>query len=606
MRARLLPFGLLAALLAVAASGRANPFGRFGYVDHATASGFVVTPAGFRTVHPAADTFRFEEPSTWWRPLATSEYGQIVGLSGVGRSPSKVRMDLFEPGVALYCANGLGVKLSSTSPPFVSWADGSVGPGVPTPKVPWLLVSFRDAQPPVLFVFLDGPATFELTGRPGDWTLRTASLARGWIRVVAPTGVEARPTNNAAELGELVERCTKELSAWTAPLATLQEIEVRDEPTAVTATWKFDRPGFVVPPPVLLAPLGGYPLKLQSAVRRLDALGDEGPVVVSEDAQLSIRFPVRRIPTGRGLGLGPPSGPPLGTISPIDLPSVVELALQNLACTRDPMARQAGEDALGAFLTEAAYRLEPFTQQQLPYGVDGEGMDLVAAHALLMQSRDTAERASSDANSLLTSLVWRRDWTTWRLWCGDPVLARRAGALAAVAGAICPEPGRRLDAALFEAGLAAERGLPRWTRRMTGRPTESPTFIEPLDTIRGDLFFRLGALTVQDPFVRLLLSDVRVFGEAAVEARSAKGGLELVWPGAKAQRAQLILAASYPLVPGDAKNLDGLQMEDALGFTTVRGVVRADGPCTVGVLLPEWAEPPPALPAMPRYVETAR
>ncbi|MCO5298294.1 MAG: hypothetical protein M9921_15710 [Fimbriimonadaceae bacterium] len=587
-------------------SARANPFGRFGYVEHATASGFVVSPTGFRSVHPASDTFRFEEPSTWWRPLATSETGQIVGLSGVGRSPSKARLDLFEPGVAFYCANGLGLKLSSTSPPFVSWADGSVGPGVPTPKVSWLLVSFRDAQPPILFAFLDGPATFEMTGRSGDWTLRTESLYRGWIRVVAPMGLEARPTNNAAELGALVERCTKEIPAWTAPAATLQEIAIKDEPTAITATWKFDRSGFVVPPAVLLAPLGGYPLKLQSAIERLDARDEDGPVAVSTEASLSIRFPVRRIPTGRGVGVGTPAGSPLGTISPIDLPSVVELALQNLACTRDALARQAAEDALGAFLTEATYRLEPFTQQQLPYGADGEGLDLVAAHALLMQSRDTAERASSEANSLLTSLVWRRDWATWRLWCDDPVLARRAGALAAVAGAICPEPGRRLDAALFEAGLAAERGLSRWTRRVTGLPKESPLLIEPLDSIRADLFFHLGDLTVQDPFVKLLLSDVRVFGEVGVQARATEGGFELVWGGEKAQRAQLILAASYPLGSAGAQNLDGFLMEEALGFTTLKGVVHAGGPCTVGLLVPEWADRLPALLAMPRYAETPR
>lgn len=589
----------------LAGSAGAEAFGRFGYVDHAAASGFAVERTGFRTAHAASDTFRFEEPSTWWKPLVTSEYSQIVGLSGVGRSPSKVRLNLFEPGVAFYCANGLGLKLSTNSPPFVSWANGSVGPGVPTPKVSWLLVSFRNAQPPVLFVFLNGPATFELTGRSGDWTLRTEALYQGWVRVVAPLGSESLPTNNASELGALVARSIKELETWSAPAPELKKVEIKDEPTAVTATWSFDRPGFLVPPAVILAPLGGYPLKLQTRVRSLSGGNDEGPLVVSSDAQLSVRFPVRRVPTGRGVGIGALSGSPIGTVSPIDLPSVVELALQNMACTRDGLSRQSAEDALGAFLTEADYRVEPYSQQQLPYAPGGEGMDLVAAHALLMQSRDTAERASSEGNALLTSLVWRRDWYTWRLWCPDRVLARRAGALAAVAGAICPEPSRRLDAALFEAGLAAERGLPIWSRRVRGIAMEPSVLLEPLEALRGDLFFHLGDLTVQDPFVRLLLSEIRVFGEAAVQARPIPGGIELSWAGQKGQRAHITLAASFPLTSGGCTNLDGFRMENALGFVTLKGTVQAEGSCSVKLFVPEWASPTPALPLLPRYTETS-
>lgn len=594
-----------AALLLAVQFCAAQAFGRFGYSENVALASFEVTRSGFQTKHAASDAFRWENPSTWWRPLATSEFQQIVGLSGVGRSPSKARFDLFEPGFALYYGTGMGLRTSSTAAPYISWAEGSVGPGVPTPKVRWVMLSFRNAQPPIVLAFLGDPASLTLTGRSGDWTLRTDSLYQGWVRVVAPLGTQAFSANSAGELGRLVKEVESEAAVWTEPAPRLLDMQVTDEPTAVTAAWTFDRPGALVPTPITLAPFGGYPLKLQSRTRRIGADAD-GPLVVSEDATLTVRMPVRRVPTGRGVGVGGREWDPMGTVSPIDVPSVVEIALQNLCGTRDSIARKAGEDALGTFLGDASYELEPFTNQRLPFGPSGVGLDLVGAHALLMQSRDTAERASSAGNALLTSLAWRRDWYTWRLWCGDAVLARRAGALAAVSGAICPEPGRRLDAAMFEAGLAAERGLPIWRRRVLGAPDARKPLIEPLDELRSDLFFHSGALTVMTDYVRLLQSDIRVFGEAGVKTEREGGALVLTWTAEAGQKVALTLASAYPLVVSPGANLKDLRSDEALGFTTVRGLVEADGKCTVRLNPPTWAPGLPAMPEMPRYTEPLR
>ncbi len=597
---------LLCAALALGAHlGWSQAFGRFGYTEKVAVPSFEVTREGFQIKSPLADGFRFETASTWWRPLATSEYQQVVGLSGVGRSPSKVRFDLFEPGFALYFGTGVGLHTASTAAPYLSWAEGSVGPGVPTPKVSWLMLSFRNAQPPVVLAFLGPPAAVTLTGRSGDWTLRTDSLYQGWVRVVAPFGVRGYSTNTAAELGRLVKRVVAEAAVWTAPAPRLLDVRVTEEPTAVTAVWTFDRPGALVPTPITLAPLGGYPLKLQSKTRRIGA-DEEGPLVIGEESALVVRMPVRRVPTGRGVGVGGRASDAIGTVSPIDLPSVVEIALQNLCGTRDSLARQAGEDVLGAFLSDARYEVEPYTNQRLPFAAGGEGMDLVAAHALLMQARDTAERASSVGNALLTSLAWRRDWYTWRLWCPDPVLARRAGALAAVSGAICPEAARRLDAAMFEAGLAAERGLPIWRRRVLGGPDTRTPLIEPLDALRSDLFLRTGAGAAATEYVRLLQSDVRVFGEVGVTTELDGNVVVLAWHAEAGQRVQLILASAYPLAVSPGGNVKDLRFDEALGFTTLKGVAEADGKCTVRLTPPTWASALPAMPGLPRYSEPLR
>ena len=272
----------------------AQAFGRFGYTEKIAVASFDVSRVGFQTKHAASDAFRWENPSTWWRPLATSEYQQVVGLSGVGRSPSKARFDLFEPGFALYFGTGMGLHTASTAAPYLSWSEGSVGPGVPTPKVSWVMLSFRNAQPPLVLAFLGAPAALTLTGRSGDWILRADTLYQGWVRVVAPLGTQGFSANSAGELGRLVKEVAAEAEVWTEPAPQLLGVQVSDEPTAVTATWTFDRPGALVPTPITLAPYGAYPLKLQSRTRRIGADSD-GPIVVSEDATLTVRMPVRRV-----------------------------------------------------------------------------------------------------------------------------------------------------------------------------------------------------------------------------------------------------------------------------------------------------------------------
>src|SRR5262249_5753733 len=146
-------------------------------------------------------------------------------------------------------------------------------------------------------------------------------------------------------------------------------------------------------------------------------------------------------------------------------PSVAELAFANLPASRDTQTKETAEEALTEYLGEAKYTTEPYSNQQLPYTADGAGLDLAAAHALLMQSTITTVKATSEPNSLLTSVLWRRDWRTWTIWTPDLDLSRRAEALGALAAALCPEPARRLDAAMLEAGLASQEGLKVWQAR---------------------------------------------------------------------------------------------------------------------------------------------
>ena len=584
-------------------SALAQAFGRFGYTELPVLPGITVDKAGFVSKTPGADRFYFTHPSTIWKPVETTETGQIVALNTGAGSPQKVRFDLWKPGVGFYFEQGFALNLHTTGSPYLTWGEGTAADGIPTPDVTWILVSFKTAQPPLLFFLDSGQAGFKITGKTGDWTLTTDKPYKGWVRVVQPLGTAEIAANSAASLGQLTKRVFDNIAIWTQAPATLQDLKVEGDGTAVEATWQFDKPGAIVPLGISMSNLGGYPIRILSKIRRLEEWNDEGPITVTDEPILKVRFPIRRIPLGRSLVLGKRDVAPLGTVSPIDIPSVVELALENLLADRDAAALKSANDTFAAYLQDAVYAPEPNTNQQLPYTPTGAGIDLAACHALLMQSTAISHQSNSEANSLLTSVSWRRDAYTWRVWVDDPLLARRAGGLAALAGFLCPEPERRLQAAMFEAGLAAERGLGILRSRKQGR--EEPKYLEVMDSLRSYAFFRDIKVADEDPFGKALLSEVRVFGDPSLFLEKQGEALTIQWQSPDTDAHQIVFATSCP-IDLELGNLKKLDLERALGLTQVRYVANQPGPCQANLRLPDWAKILPASAPVPRYTETQR
>ena len=591
---------LVVAIVAVAAQAQA--FGRFGYSETVDIPTFTVTKDGFRIKHDRADMFRFAEPAKRWRALLTSDLSQTVSLGAQEGNPEKARFDLLGAGFSLYFRSGMSLRLSSTAGPYITWHEGSAGPGVPTPKVDWLLISFRDSQPPVLLTLQGAKAAFQVKGRSGDWRLESEEPLAAWVRVVAPSGLLPQATNSAAALGELKGRVQKNLKYFLGPVPKLVDLKLESDETGVSATWEFDRPYAIVPMAASLAALGGYPLRMSSSTIRIDSSDPDGPVSVLTDTQMSIRFPVRRVPTGRALTLGMPSIPPTGTISPLDVEGVSELALLNLLALRDDLARETADETLTKYLGEANYTTEPHTNQRLPFGENGEGIDLAAAQALLMQSTISTVKATSEPNSLLTSVRWRRDWRTWQIWTPDSAVSLRAGSLAALAAALCPEPMRRLDAAMLEAGLAARKGLQVWRTRTGFTPGPEPEF-GPLGGLRRAIFTYRSKTPEDDAFLGAVMSEIRVYGDRQVWAETKNGAIHLRWQAEDTKPMSIILASAYPLTATPTENLAQAFAEDALGFTVIRATAKERGLCEIRIGAPDWAGQIPKFVDPPRFRE---
>jgi hypothetical protein len=591
-------------LVILAASAGAQAFGRFGYTDEPVALGMKVSKAGFSTDFALADKLTYDQPSRAWRAGTTSDTEQVIDLDHRDQSPWKLKISLLAPGISLYCPQGLRLHASTAGSPYLTWQEGSVGDGVPTPNRRWLALSFQNGQPPLMFGFVDHAASMKISGHAGDWTIQFSDL-NGWLRIGSLTGTKPLTANSASTLGTLAQIAGPQANLFTDAAPKLVSQTIDSDLSSVTATWTFDRPNALVPMAAILSDLGGYPVKILSKVRIVDAATEEGPEQFVEGKTLTVRFPVHRVPTGRGLAVGAVEADPISTAAPTDIPSVVELALQNLLACRDRQTRVTGQATLDEYFSQANYSPEPWTNQQLPYDEKGTGIDLAAAQALLMQALTSASKTTSEANSLLTSVAWRRDWYTWRAWVKDPFVSRRAGALAAVAGALCTEPDRRLEAAMQQAGLAAERGWAIW-RRHRGDTGGPDSLIEPLFGVRQALFGLKGA---QDPgaeFVAQILSPVRVYGESAVALNDDSGRFFLQWPVLEAKPSMLTLAAAYPLDVAKGKDLAHFEVVQAFGLTELHYIPEIAGDCTAQLILPLWAKRLPRAVPAPTYSETAR
>ncbi|MEQ1822545.1 MAG: hypothetical protein ABL949_08545 [Fimbriimonadaceae bacterium] len=548
---------------------------------------------------PASDRFVFPRPLRGWKAISTSDTSQTVMTQPYVGCPSKLRQDLTSPGFSAYFDHGIRLKIGTLSSPILSWGGGGSldgTAGLPTPEVRWVVVSFRDNQPPLLFAFPWNKGSLKISGKTGDWVLSSDSF-KGWMRVAAPLGVMPFRTNSAAEMGRLEADVKAQEAFWTQPPPIPTDTAIFEDDSSLTVEWTFDRPGAVVPPPAFLSGLAGYPVQILSKTKRIDAPTLEGPLSVTETSSLKLKFPIRRVPLGRVIGVGPPPKT-IGTASYIDVAGVFELALANLYATTPKEVRVQAEETCAQYVENMPNTVEPHTGQRLPYGADGVGIDVLAAQALLMQSNISGDKPNSEPNSLFSTIMFRRDWLSWRIWGPDRRVSRRASAITAIAAALAPEADRRLDAAMLQAGIVAERGLGIWLKR-SGLGDGKP-LLETAEHIRADIF-------MPDDYRRLdnsassLRSPLRLFGAGTA---SLEGTTLTITPNRTGAWVGT-LASAFPLTLTAAKPTEGMTIETAFGFTVVTLSATKVEPITFSATIPGWVVIP-ALPGSLEFKESER
>ena len=188
---------------------------------------------------------------------------------------------------------------------------------------------------------------------------------------------------------------------------------------------------------------------------------------------------------------------------------------------------------------------------------------------------------------------------TWRLAVEDPVVARRAASLAAIAGALCPEPERRLDAAMLQAGLSAERGLYLW-RNHRDETLKVPQLLEPEYGLRQALFSLIGPEEKDLAFMQQVLSPIRVYGDVSLTAIEDAGRLKLTWQVLEAKPSMMSLAAGFPIELTQGGNFTHFKVGEAFGLTELHYIPEFSGDCWAFLSRPTWVKKlPPAIPAPP-------
>lgn len=588
-----------ACLVALASLAHPQAFGRFGYTSQPAAPGFAITQSGFRVDGLASDTFRFLQPLTGFRTTEVSDRHMVFSRSDYAGMPSRLRVNLQGSGFEAYFPLGIEIRLTSLTSPLLSWTGGSTDAGTPTAPSNWLMVSFQDRQAPVLFTF-ESPVQMIISGKAGDWRLRTTTRYVGWAKVSLPRGQNAMPGTGVAALGETCLKIGKSLAYWGALTPKLVNFEIRSDADSVTGVWTYSAAGAVVPPAAILAKAGGYPVKILTGIRPAEADQFDGPTYFTTEPKLAIQFPLKRIGSGRGLAIGKLTGDLIGTASPYDVPSIVELALSNMMGIRDQLLSDGAEGALGDYVVAAPYFVEPITKQRLPYDANGDGIDLAAAHALLMQSTLAAAGADSLPNSLFMSVQWRMDWRTWKIWCPDEKKGYRASGILAVAGALCPEPERRLAAAMLNAGIAYARALPLYRQKRGFPPADLPV-VEPLRELREILFASTNSAV--PTFGTSLLGEIRVLSHQGVQADISTEGWKLSFTPNGVEPATLTLASAFPLSVSSVENVESYEVKDLVGVYQFNIRPKQAGKVTIELKKPSWNPTLPTLVMPPTYSE---
>jgi hypothetical protein len=584
----------------------AQPFGRFGHGETPFHDAIRFDERGIDST--GADRLDFVQELKDRRVYRVSPQAQTVGYPEMKDCPSKILVSLTAPGISVYAPKGVTFRSASIGAPYLTWSDGSVRESVPTPSVNWLAVTFAGNRPSYILGFPGKPAVAKITGKPGNWEVQISDR-EGWIRVGRVPGVLA--ANNAALLGQVKQAAQKVAWLFVQMPPELVKTTVEADENVVRVNWQFDRPGAIVPSPLYLAGLEGLRAKISTKTERIAAT-DDGPVEIVQGRNIEVEFPSKRIPTGRALGIGSPTTTPLASISSVDVPSVAELAMEAVLASRDLSVTSIAESAYTHYLSNSKFTEDTTTKLQLPFAANGQGADIAAAHALLFQVLVASKRAGSDKNSLLTSVNWAQDWATWKFWSTDDALARRASAFAAVTGAFCSEPERRLTATMFEFGLAADRGRYRWKHRRAKDPkpqTVLPDLIEPLWSIRKSVYGYAnlaGPPERTEPFVQLLRSPLRVYSDSYLIVTREENGMQAAWSVQELKAASLSLAGMAPPEFKVQHNLTSITASSALGVIDVRFVPETTGVCRAKFTWPEWAPSLPSWTPPPPYSESPR
>ncbi|MGI8924846.1 MAG: hypothetical protein ACR2HJ_12620 [Fimbriimonadales bacterium] len=420
---------------AAAIAGLVGGFGQFGFGHVHELATFHVGPAFFRAKAPGGFDILLGPERTGFVVTQQSRYAKTLEMRGAPRSPYRIHFETASLGFSLqYGRGGIEMAAKSVPAPFISWSDGTVGPGVPSAVSSWALLSWAEARPPILLCFASAPASVTAIEESDGFRLVCKEYA-GSVRVRLPFGSESLATIRAADFGEAIAKLKPRMAEMARPAPSVIGAAVVEDAQGLTAVWKFDSPGALVPIPANSGVTAGS-LKIISQTGAAFVGGDRSMKRCAGD-ELRIRFMASKLFPGAALVVSQELPEGVG-------PHLVDKALAFLAGN---VADVRLVDDLHKADLAALFATEPISGIGLPYAATGFGSTDSASRLLASLSVGTRPKS---VEGLLGSI----DWVTWLPAGVDAAERTDAAGFIAVAGGLLRSSEERVLAAMANAGAA--------------------------------------------------------------------------------------------------------------------------------------------------------
>jgi len=420
-------------LVNLAAASIISGYGQFAFGHDHQLPAFDVSPTRFVAHAPNAFAISLGPERSGFVVKGLSRFEKSLAIRPKANAPIQINYETTSLGFTLRYVGGMQWSAEGVDAPFITWDEGTVGPGVPSAPSEWALLTWRAERPPLLLYF-SNPASLTALKTASGFVLKADDWT-GSVRVRLPWGDRSVATASAADFGKLAVELQPRLKVIATGAPKPLSSSVAIVANGYELTLNFDAVGAVVPPAAIAAQESGL-VKILSPMIEGGAHGM--PQCATTELRLFLKAPVPMAP-GAPIVVGS-ARPAAGT------PEDRLLAYMT--------GNSSEADSLALSQQQAiAYKVtEPFTKIGLPLAIDGSG----SYRAALRGAELVAQGISAP---FLDSIFAGLDWVTWQPPGSTPQERAEAASALAIAGPFCRSADNRALAAMANAGIRLQTGF---------------------------------------------------------------------------------------------------------------------------------------------------
>lgn len=375
--------------------------GQFGFQHTHALDYFEVSPTEFRPLSDASVAFQLSGPREGLNFAATNRFSKSIAMRPLKGAPTRIVYESGSTGFSIEYRDGFTWDVSDSSLPFITWSEGSVGPGISTPQTKWVLLTWKEARQPLLLCF-SVPVSLKVEENGNFYRVKSEKLYSGIVRVRAPFGLRRFATNSANDLGNISRNLQASISDCETAAPKVTGFDSQGDNNGLVANWKYDKAGALIPIPLEYAVKNGL-ATLISQTKAAPNLEGRRRTITS---LLSVRFNCRKASRGIAVCIGSPlKGDAAATVAPTDAESVCDATMSTLFGNGDSILKDELNSAQSDFYGSSQKTLESVTGLYGWFGRDGSSALLATSYAFLKSVRGD--------DSELEGLLGTVSWTDW-------------------------------------------------------------------------------------------------------------------------------------------------------------------------------------------------